>query len=284
MADKIWTNGAADNDYSNAANWSSTGVPTAGDIVRLTPQFTGNITAGLDQSAVALNGFYVESGYSGTIATSTASLQINSTTIEFSGSGQAFLTIDPTSTASANVQVFGTASVGTGQYGLYLSHTSTADNQAIGVLNIAGGSVGIASIHGSTIVVTTVRITGGTARVQVGQGATVTTWDQNAGNGEIRQSVATVNVDGGTLTTREASTITTMTVGAGTVYPEATGNVTTMNINGGLVDATNSGASRTFATVNLRPGGILKFDPSAVTVTTLAPSTDPVQLTATSIA
>ena len=76
-----------------------------------------------------------------------------------------------------------------------------------------------------------------------------------------------------TLATEGDYTVTMLTVNGGTVncnHIKSGGNaVTTANVNGGTLDGTQSGEARTWATVNLSAGGMIKADADAVTITTL---------------
>ena len=65
MAVNKWES-TSSTDYSVAANWSAGTVPAAGeDVVILSG--TDDITEGLDQSAVEMNGFEVQPGDNGPI-------------------------------------------------------------------------------------------------------------------------------------------------------------------------------------------------------------------------
>ena len=76
MATKTWVGTTSGNvgDYSTAANWNPTGVPVAGDDVRV--DGSQNITSGLNQSAVALKSFAILSSYTGKIGRSGSRLQL----------------------------------------------------------------------------------------------------------------------------------------------------------------------------------------------------------------
>src|SRR5690606_38969133 len=66
----------ADPDSKAADYVSFRQIPQTGEDVRI-PAGSGSISSNLDQSAVAIAGFYVESGYTGTIGASTSYLRID---------------------------------------------------------------------------------------------------------------------------------------------------------------------------------------------------------------
>lgn len=269
MANKTWA--GTDGNYGTAGNWSPSGVPEAGDHVRIPASSSQSITSGLDQSAVAIGDFIVEEGYTGTIGTSAGYLQIDPNRFEFNGSGQAFIDIG---SAAIDVQVLGTANADTGERGLYLK------GSAIDELAVIGGNVGVAAIHGETATVTTCRITGATADVWLGAGVTLTTLRINAGTCRLRCAATTVNVYSGTLYTEETGAVTTINVEGGTVYPNSSGTVTTLNAEGGTTDFTKSGLARTVTTLKQNPGSTITYDPAVLTITNRSAPDDPVTLRA----
>ena len=164
MADCIWTNGNSDGDWSNAANWSGS-VPTAGDNVFFTSEYTGHVTTNLDRTSDGVLGtVIVEDGYTGKIGTKAGYLQIKCGGLTFDGSGLCFIDVN---TSVIDISVAGTGRAATGQQGLYLK------GSAIDELNVTGGTVGIAARAGETATVATINVNGGT--VNAGAGATLTT-------------------------------------------------------------------------------------------------------------
>ena len=87
MASKIWVGTSTPGDWSVAANWTPSGVPVNGDDVFFNDG-SQNVTAGLDQSAVALTSLRIGSSYTGNVASSAAYLQIGATTFTFESGGQ----------------------------------------------------------------------------------------------------------------------------------------------------------------------------------------------------
>jgi hypothetical protein len=126
MATKLWvgTDSGNEGDYSTAANWSPSGVPVATDDVILANS-SQDITAGLDQSAVALTSFTVDLSYTGLIGSSDSDFleiaastvvigQRRSTSGNFTGSKR--FNLDLGSSTAAQVKIYGTASKYTAQH------------------------------------------------------------------------------------------------------------------------------------------------------------------------
>jgi hypothetical protein len=260
MANKTWLGNDSGNegDWATAANWSPAVVPTTGDDVRLVADYNNAVTAGLDQSAVAVGDVIVEEGFTSAIGTATAELQIDPNRFEFSGSGTSYIDLG---SAAIPAQILGTANADSGKRGLYLF------GSALTIVNVEAGSVGLASRHGDTGTITTVRINGSGADLWLGEGLTLTTLDILAGVAALRCGATTVNIYGGELTTAEVAAITTLTIHGGEAVLNATGTVTTLNHEGGTVELTQSGATRTITTYNPQNGATLHRNP-AVTFTT----------------
>jgi hypothetical protein len=269
MANKLWV--GTDGNYGTAGNWSPSGVPIAGDHVRIPASSTQSITSGLDQSAVAIASFIVEEGYAGELGTSAAYLQIDPDRFEFNGTGQSWIDIG---SAEIDVQVIGTATAATGERGLYLK------GSAIDELTVLGGNVGVAAKFGETATVATCRVTGSTADVWIGSGTTLTTLSVTAGMVRLRAAATTVAVYGGTVYTEETGAITTVNLSGGTIYPNSSGTITTANLLGGTADFTKSGLSRTVSTLKQNPGSTLTYDPAVLTITTRSAPDYPISLRA----
>ena len=276
MADKYWV-GTTDN-YGTAGNWSPAGVPVAGDVVYI-PAGSGAIQSGLNQSAVALDGFFVEPGYSQLIGTSSANLQITLAAGEpfvFAGQNTAFIDLG----ASATTAVVNQTALATVGYGLYLLGT------ALTVLTVNRGVVGFAARGegASTAAVVNVNyvtnITGD-ATLVCGAGVTLTTVNQTGGTLTIQSAATTVNVQNGTTFITGVGAITTLTNNGGTVYPASTGTITTVNANSGSTDFSRSLAARTVTTLNsAAQNAEIVIDESVVTVTNkLNPADVPVRIT-----
>jgi len=275
MADnKTWVGDDSGNegDWSVAANWSPSGVPVATDHVRIPASSSEDITAGLNQSAVALGDVIVEKGYTGTIGTSAGYLQIDPNRFQFEGTGESYIDLG---SAAIDVLILDTATApATGQHGLYLK------GSAIAILSVLDGDVAVAGLHGETATVTTARTVGDRAKLTLGAGVTLTNLDTVKGEATLRCACTTIDVLGGQLTTEEVGAITTLNVRDGTAYPNSTGTITTLNLHGGTVDLTGSGLARTITTL-VHNGGAILYDPASVTITNKSAPDAPVRMSAT---
>lgn len=234
-----------DPDAQSADHVQFRQIPQTAENVRI-PAGAGSISSNLDQSAVAINGFYVEPGYEGTIGAATGYLRIDPDIFEFEGDGGvAYIDIG---TAAIGPRIRNTVAPDPGGRGLYLRGT------AMSVVDIQAGSVGIASLPGELSTATTVRIVG-KADVWLGAGLTLTNFHQWAGEAILRGSVGTATIlYGGTLWTQEAGTQVAVTQKGGKYLYGSSGNITTYNLYGGEFDEMQSGAARTIATLNTYAG------------------------------
>lgn len=261
MATNVWL-GTTSGDYSVTTNWSLGAVPTTGDDVII--QGSVSITAGLNQSAVAIDEFTVDPSYSGLIGTIDAYLRIDPDSFQFAGTGKAFIDVGA---AAISPTIRNTATPSTGQMGLYLK------GSALATLTVNKGTVGVAVLAGETSSVTTTNCLFTTnqnsdSSVTLGTGVTATTVNQSGGTTDIRCAATTINVSGGTMTTSGSGAVTTMNVTGGTVYSNSTGTITTLNANGGTVDFTRSLTARTVTTTNFAGGDTtLKADDAILTQT-----------------
>ena len=232
---RTWIGVSTPGDYSVAANWSPAAVPLATDSVFI-PAGAPAITAGLNQSAVALATFYVEPGYTKTIASSAAYLQIAATTFVFSGTGVGYIDL-----GSSNITavVTTTATGSTGNYGLYLKGSNLL------ALACSGGNTAVAMLTGETSTVATTRMSGAGTQCTLGTGVTLTTGNVSNGTLTINCAATTCNVFGGNFCSAFSGAITTINVTQGNCYPNSSGTVTNLNCLGGMTDTTKFGIPRT---------------------------------------
>jgi hypothetical protein len=261
MADKYWNgNAGTDGDVTDATNWTPSGVPTASDNVRLIAAFDTAMSSNLDGlTGVSLGDFIVEEGYSGTIGSSTADLEITCSSFEFNGSGVAYIDLEASNITATVHNSAAAASVGA--FGLYLIGSNLAD------LVVAGGSVSLASVMGTTATAAAVHVSGGS--VSLGSGCTLTTITAYGGNTTIRANVTNVNGYGGTIATKEQAAITTLLLDGATLNDGSTGTTTTATVNSGSLQV-KAGTSKTISTLNINAGGAANWDPNSVTVSTVA--------------
>lgn len=287
MATKIWVGTDTAGDWSVAANWSPAGVPANDDDVYLVNS-SQDVTAGLDQSAVALASYNQEQSYTGKIGDADNYLQIGASAVNIgqhygpgspAGSGRIKLDLGAT---AAVVVVYNTGSPADSN----LPSVRLLANNAATTIEVRKGSVGIACETGETTTVGTITESyvsqqSSDADVFVGPGVTLTTLNKTGGDCVLECAATTVTNEGGDLVTTGSGAITTMHVKGGEVIPNSTGTITTCNINtAGYADFTKSAAARTVTTLKLEAGGKLKYDPDVLTITNKVDSDNPVTLTA----
>lgn len=205
-----------------------------------------NSATGLDQSGVAIGDFIVEEGYAGSIGGADIGyLYIDPDRCEFNASGECWIDIG---SAAISPQVHGTASPLEGERGLYLR------GSAISVLNVTGGSVGLACRPGETSTATTIRVLGSETSLWIGNGVTLTNLHVYAGEVVARGAITTTIIYDGTVTTSENGAMTTVTLHGGEYHYNSTGTITTFHLYGGELDEQSSGAARTISTINYYRG------------------------------
>lgn len=217
-------------------------IPQATENVRF-PQDAGNITAGLDQSAVAIEDFIIEEGCSATLGTVTGYLRIGPNKLEDHGSGQVFIDI-----AGANITciINNTASVGDGEFGHNLRGTTAA------MLDYRNGRFGFCAqsgeIGGYSALVMHPDAKG---VVKIGKGVTTTTSTIIHGGTVYAHATLTTTLNyGGELWLQEAAGFTTLTMWGGETHYGGSANGTTLNLRGGLFNELAGNATRTIGTVN----------------------------------
>lgn len=251
-----------DPDAQDADHVQFRQIPQATEHVRI-PSGSGDISSNLDQSAVAIGDFIREEGHEGTIGSATGYLRIDPDRFEHAGSGQGWIDIG---SANISLHIHGTGSAVEGERGLYLRGTNIA------TLNIMGGDVGVASLPGEISTVATIRVLGDDSSLWIGNGVTLTTLHQYAGEVRLRCGATTVIIYDGTHITEENGTMTTVTLRAGEYIYKSTGNVTTFHLYGGDLDLRQSGAARTISTLNKYSGSSRVIrNKEAVTITTETP-------------
>lgn len=233
-------------------------IPQTGDHVRIPPD-TASITAGLDQSAVAIGDFIVERGYTGIIGSGAEYLRIDPNRFEFTGRGTAYIDL---TTANIDVQVFETDSPQAGARGLYLLGSN------LKLVNVVSGHVGIAIRHGESSLLVTARVVGDSASLWLGEGCAATNWQQYQGIGILRCAVTNVLLYAGELTTEEAGAITAVTHKGGELIYNSSGTITTYDLVAGTLDTLRSGIARTITTLNWS-GGMLRYSAESLTIGTL---------------
>jgi hypothetical protein len=252
---KTWI--GTDGNYGTAANFSPAGVPGAGDTVRLIPGRGGSISSGLAATANILAAFIVERGCPWLIGSRTLGpLQIKTQRFEYAGTGESWFDL---SSQAVDPRVMATASVTTGYRGLYLV------GSALGVLDVIGGSVGVAVNPGETATLTTARVAGSGGDLWLGAGTSLTNLDQHDGECRLRCALAALSQMGGDLVSEETGAITAGTLLGGTFQANSTGTIAAITIDGGALDMLGSDAARIISALTFKRG-TFNHNPQAVTV------------------
>ena len=270
-------------DWSCADNWSGGAVPGgAADQDVYIEDATDEIIYGLDQSGIAnaLASLNISKSFTGKIGPDGADgfagdyLQIKTAKLNIgyhygsgtvSGSGR--VKIDTGSTACDIVVDDSGTAADTGKPAVRL-----LANSASTTIEVTKGTVGVGWEAGETATVSTITVSYATnvasdADVFVGEGVTLTTLDTAGGETLLRCAATTITQRAGTVETVGTGAVTTANVHGGTFTGNSTGTVTNLNVYGGTADFSRSSASRTVSTPKVDPGGVIKFNPSVVTLT-----------------
>lgn len=269
---KIWA--GADGNWAAAANWSPSGVPANADDVYL-EDASQSITAGFNQSAVALTSLNISRTFTGYVGDSNGYLQIGATTVNIgyyygkgtpAGSGRIKLdlgAVDSTVTIS-----YSAASTDTNKHAIRLKA-----NDANTIIHCLKGDVGLATDTNEVSTVGTINIgwltnQGNDCDVEIGSGVTLTTLNKTGGECTLQCAATTVNCDYGDLSTAGTGAITTATIKGGKLISNSTGTITALNvIENGQADFSLSNAARTVTTAKVGDSGWIKYDPSVLTLT-----------------
>lgn len=257
----VRTSGGVDPDTLTADYVQFRQIPQAGENVRLPPG-AGSISSSLDQSAVAILGFYIEEGYDGTIGSATGYLRIDPDIFEVNSRGQSWIDVH---TANITCTVQATGNGDAGEFGLNLRGSNIA------LVDARGGSLGIAPLPGETSTVTTLRIANDGTLVKCGAGVTLTSVIPIfAGELWLHCNATTLTRYGGKVYLKEAAAITTVNdLGPGEFHWGSSGNIGTYNMRGGgFLNMRASNAARTLTTLNTYiTSGRIAYNKEAVTIT-----------------
>lgn len=255
------TASAGPNDWSTALNWSGGAVPVDNDDVVIEASDV-DILYGLSQSSIDLTSLTVKANYTGRIGLPaynedggyyeyrTQYLTLGTATTfkigEGDGDGSPRLKVDTGSNA-CSLTVYKTgAGIDAGLPPLLWKGAHNSN-----LIEMQGGSIGIAVLASETATVATLLVTGD-AQVWAGSGVTLTTLKQD-GNGSsvlFEGTGTTLTLTGGELTVKGGN-ITTLTNDAGTVFYMGSGTITTYNGgHEGTLDCTKDLTSRTITNCN----------------------------------
>lgn len=261
--------GGGDPDAQAADHVQFRQIPQATENVRI-PANCGDITtsSAFDQSAVAIEDFIIEAGYTGTIGVAPTSgspaayLRIDPNKLEDHGSGQVFLDI-----GSANITcvINNGAAVDDGEYGVSLRGTNIA------LIDYRTGILGVAPRPGELSTVTLlIGAPDATGSITFGKGVTSSGVTLHGGILYSHCTLAALTNYAGIVHLLEASTGGTISQWGGEFHWGSTGNITTFNLRGGLLNELAGNATRTLSTVNKYRGSwSLMRNKEAVTHTTI---------------
>ncbi len=284
MAVREWLGTAADADYTNTANWKGGVVPIAGDDVYF-KEGTEDVNVNINQSAVLLDSFHVEKGYTGLIGLAETFLQIqspllylgdNPTSSTINGSQR--VNIDVGSVTACDIFVNGSALTGIDSprtpIRLLSANASSRLFQTDGLASVADDPASSSSLL-------LVDISGGT--LTLGEALTLVTLTAR-GSAEVilQDDVTTINIFDGNITTLLEVAVTTVNIEGGTILFDSSGTITTANIIGGILDYTNATVPRALTTLNYGGDGAeIRYDSSLVTIGTVVIAADfPITITA----
>lgn len=216
-------------------------IPQTGERV-IIPATAGDISSGLDQSAVAITDFIRDEGHSGTIAAKTGFLLIDPNYFEDNGREQAHIDIGA---ANINCVLNSSASAADGTFGLYLRGSNIA------LLDVRGGLNAVAIQGGETSTVSKVVTKDGSSGiVALGRGVTLDDVVMFGGEAWIHCTGDDVTLYGGRLYLRESAALDAVTMWGGEFSYGSSGNIATVNIYGGTFDERASNIARTIAAFN----------------------------------
>jgi hypothetical protein len=265
------------NDWQDANNWSEGTVPGAvASEDTVVENSDVDILYGLDNSGASntLDNLTFKQTYTGLVGHNETAgyvgdyLQVKTTNLYIgenfdgsSSSGSKRMKID-LGTVAAAVIVYNT---GTTQDTNKPTCRLLANNASTIIREIRSGSVGLSFLDSETSTVGSSLLSGGT--LSIGIGTTLTTYNQEGGQGTLKCAATTVTSKDGSLLIVGEGAITTLNAKGGTVTPVSTGTITTCNNTGGTCDFTQSAVPRTVTTLKVGQPATLKIDTSVVTVT-----------------
>ncbi len=260
--------GTTDGDYQLDANWTNL-APVAGSDVYFKAD-ANPVNINLDNSAVLLDSFHLEVGYTGLLALEDTFLEIQTPLLYIGGNptgitltGPLRVNIDVGSVTACDIEVLSSA-------------TSAADDSRTPIrlravhsdtrLFVKDGLVSFSDDPANSSTIGLLDVTDGD--LTVGENVTLTDLNTRAGACLLQSTLSgTLNVIGGTVETALAIAIPTVNVKGGEFISNATGLITTMVITGGTADMAQSNVPRTVTNITLGSDGELIADPGVVTFT-----------------
>ena len=279
MAKKHWWGKDPGNegDWSTAANWSSSGVPSASDEVVIGPG-SHPITGGLNQSAGALGAVWVLDGYNGQIGkwnpgdATPQNLRLDCDKLFLAGTGVQYISLEHSGAIDVMVEN-STMSISPGSAGVYLSTDGTG---TIGNLSVAAGCVYVSYFADDPAATVAEAIcNGSTAKLIIGESVTTTaiTVDSGTVRSYSDQTTGTLTVSRGVMTVLGGGAITTTNMLGGNLRLGGTGTLATVNLKGGEVDANYLASAKTISALNLEEG-VIHGNASWLTISAINDRTD----------
>lgn len=280
MSTRYWLD--VSGDWNATANWSAATVPVTGDTVYILAG-SQNIATNLNQSGVTLAAFIVGMGFTGTIGTAAAYLQISSTLCSIGVPAQ---TGQPNGSGRIKID-FGSAQTTTTIVNTSNSTTDTnyepvrlLGSHASNKIAVLGGLVGVGTtLATETATVSQADVDGGRLNygfgvtwVTVNVAAQATFFSQTGGG----TSAVLTTAPNATATVNGTTKIVTVNAGGTTnlnMRPGSGDIVTTINLlSTGTVDFTGNPGTGTIGTLNHNAGGTWNNSPASpnhVTATAL---------------
>lgn len=245
------TTGTGNTDWNNVDNWAEGSVPVDGDDVII--NMPGSFKTGLDQSAVELASLTLGPRFNGWLGLKVQNVD-NASYPWYENRDKELkiaATVLTNNSACTLVRINQEADAFTATLN---STGSSAESgryafeirgtNVANVINVFGGSNGFAP-NNETAVVATINQDGGT--VTTGTGTTLTTLAKLAGTATINCAVTTVSSSSGSLTQSNGN-VTTANISGGSATFSGTGNLTTVNmLDGTLTVAGTRGTITTLA-------------------------------------
>lgn len=276
MSTKLWigTDSGNEGDWSVAANWSPSGVPTNSDDVYL-ENTSQSVTSGFSQSAVTLASLNIGQSFTGEIGTATGELAISATLLRIgyhngqgtpSGSNRIKLNLG---SVQSEIIITNTSVSSTDTY---LEPVRIKGTHASNTIQVLGGTVGVATTDASeAATISEASVLGNNARLHLPAGVTLTTLNVAAGTCSVGCAATTIEQTGGSLTTYGEGAITTVNVDSGRAALNSDGTITTLRVgSAGSVDMSGDARAKTVTNCEVYGGGGLDINngnPQSITLT-----------------
>lgn len=247
MATAAWTNGAADGDFTNTANWTggsgTGGVPGAGDDVVIATGATDIDTNANGFALVAINSLSVSPGFTGAFGSNAEKITFASIAdVDYSSYG-------PSGYIKSTMTDVRVKNGVAGDDYLHLDDTVTT-------LRVSGGR-GTVTVDSATALTNLYVLNARSASVVVSDNVTgFTLAEIDSGSVTFNVACGTVDVNGGVLVWEGTGGASTkLTVNGGTVRYNSSGTIASLVGYAGVFDGTgNENPSVTFTAAEIHEG------------------------------